>query len=178
MYNLFEVFWLSQALKEDGRISPRQCRHLLFPTDAKLYHKARTELVKIAQSNGIKLRQSYERKVKYSSKRISTWNWTFATPRHLTRLLHFENTHSYGIRTLKLNASLPTSLLFMLFRLMALPLPSHTSSLLINWLESINVKTSWLRPWLLKAFAMARQAEIIVTEWMWMYNWENYNLTE
>ena len=43
-----------------------QEKNITFPTDAKLYQKARMELVKVAQCNGIKLRQSYERKGKLS----------------------------------------------------------------------------------------------------------------
>ena len=43
-----------------------QEKAITFPTDAKLYHKMRQELVKEAKDSGIKLRQSYTRKSKQS----------------------------------------------------------------------------------------------------------------
>ncbi len=41
-----------------------QEKNITFPTDAKLYHKSTTELVKQAHKHGIKLRQSYKRVAK------------------------------------------------------------------------------------------------------------------
>ena len=38
-----------------------QDKAIAFPTDARLYHKARGALVRVAQGMGIKLRQSYAR---------------------------------------------------------------------------------------------------------------------
>jgi len=38
-----------------------QERHVRFPTDARLYNRARARLVKAAERRGIKLRQNYRR---------------------------------------------------------------------------------------------------------------------
>lgn len=43
-----------------------QEKNITFPTDAKLYHKARLALVEVAEKNAVNLRQSYERKGKKS----------------------------------------------------------------------------------------------------------------
>jgi IS5 family transposase len=42
-----------------------QEKAVAYPTDARLYQKSRCRLVKLAQARGKKLRQSYERVVKY-----------------------------------------------------------------------------------------------------------------
>ncbi len=63
--------------KETGAAKPAEFNHvnvdttvqeknITFPTDAKLYQKARIELVKVAKDNGVQLRQSYARKGKTS----------------------------------------------------------------------------------------------------------------
>lgn len=38
-----------------------QEKNITYPTDAKLYHKMRSKLVKFAKKAGVKLRQSFER---------------------------------------------------------------------------------------------------------------------
>ena len=38
-----------------------QPKNVMFPTDARLTHRARERLVRLAKKHGIKLRQSYER---------------------------------------------------------------------------------------------------------------------
>ena len=42
------------------------CKAVAFPTDAKLMHRARERLVKLARKTGVSLRQSYERIGKYA----------------------------------------------------------------------------------------------------------------
>jgi IS5 family transposase len=60
------------AAKSQGKLTPNHLKHvnvdttvqekaIAFPTDARLYHKARAALVKVATKCGITLRQSYER---------------------------------------------------------------------------------------------------------------------
>src|SRR5690606_38945112 len=43
-----------------------QPKNVMFPTDAKLLHRARERLVKQAKKSGLKLRQTYERVGKYA----------------------------------------------------------------------------------------------------------------
>lgn len=68
--------------KETGVAKPAEFHHvnvdttvqeknITFPTDAKLYQKARVELVKVAKNNDIQLRQSYARKGKSSFRKHS-----------------------------------------------------------------------------------------------------------
>lgn len=58
-----------------------QAKAIAYPTDAKLYHKARKTLVKQAKQLGIALRQSYER----LSKRALLMNGRYAHARHMQR---------------------------------------------------------------------------------------------
>jgi len=58
-----------------------QDKAIAYPTDAKLYHKARKTLVKQAKQLGIALRQSYER----LSKRALLMNGRYAHARHMQR---------------------------------------------------------------------------------------------
>ena len=50
-----------QSLERVNVDTTVQEKAIAFPTDARLYHKARTALVKLAKERGIQLRQSYER---------------------------------------------------------------------------------------------------------------------
>ena len=58
-----------------------QDKAIAFPTDAKLYHKARSSLVKLAKQLGICLRQSYKR----LSKRALMMNGRYAHARQMQR---------------------------------------------------------------------------------------------
>jgi len=58
-----------------------QDKAIAFPTDARLYHKARGALVRLAKQMGIELRQSYER----VSKRALMMNGRYAHARQMRR---------------------------------------------------------------------------------------------
>jgi IS5 family transposase len=58
-----------------------QDKAIAFPTDARLYHKARGALVRLAKQRGIDLRQSYER----VSKRALMMNGRYAHARQMRR---------------------------------------------------------------------------------------------
>jgi IS5 family transposase len=61
--------------------TPVQDKAIAFPTDARLYHKARGALVRLAKQMGIDLRQSYER----VSKRALMMNGRYAHARQMRR---------------------------------------------------------------------------------------------
>lgn len=67
-----------EAVNVDTTVQPKA---IAFPTDARLYHKARQALVRQAKSAGIALRQSYER----LSKAALLMNNRYAHARQLTR---------------------------------------------------------------------------------------------
>lgn len=58
-----------------------QDKAIAFPTDARLYHKARGALVRMAKRNGLELRQNYER----LSKRALMMNGRYAHARQMQR---------------------------------------------------------------------------------------------
>ena len=58
-----------------------QDKAIAFPTDARLYHKARGALVRMAKRNGVELRQNYER----LSKRALMMNGRYAHARQMQR---------------------------------------------------------------------------------------------
>ena len=51
-----------------------QEKNVTFPTDAKLYQKARTELVKAAREHGVELRQSFSRLGKRALRKQSSYS--------------------------------------------------------------------------------------------------------
>ena len=74
-----------------------QPKAVAFPTDAKLMHRARERLVKLARKTGVSLRQSYERVGKYAliahqryahAKQFKRANRALRTTPHLSRSGH------------------------------------------------------------------------------------------
>ena len=58
-----------------------QEKHIRFPTDARLYDRARQRLVDLAKERGIKIRQNYNRK----SKQKLYWQSRYAHARKMNR---------------------------------------------------------------------------------------------
>ena len=59
-----------QSLERVNVDTTVQEKAIAYPTDARLYHKARMALVKLAKERGIQLRQSYER----LGKKVTDWS--------------------------------------------------------------------------------------------------------
>jgi len=69
------------AIKQVTVDTTVQAKAIAFPTDARLAHKARRALVRVAKAEGIKLRQTYER----ASKAALFLHSRYATARHFKR---------------------------------------------------------------------------------------------
>lgn len=70
-----------QYIKQVNVDTTVQEKAIGFPTDARLYHKARRALVRLAKQLGLKLRQSYKR----LSKKALAWQGRYATARQMKR---------------------------------------------------------------------------------------------